>query len=81
MGESLKAHHLRQLMRTAQELRRSADGTRDAHYIGLFLRAAAAVEHRVAELANSPDDAIADGDQLSFDKALEAAPGPVDLRI
>jgi hypothetical protein len=81
MGESLKAKHLRQLMRTAQELRRSADGTEDAHYVGLFLRAAAAVEHRAAEVANAAEDAITEGDELSFNEALEAAPKPVDLRV
>ena len=63
MGESLKAHHLRQLMRTAHELRRSADSTQNAHYIGLFLRAAAAVEHRAAEIANAPGD---EGEKSQF---------------
>ena len=78
MGESLKAQHLRQLMRTAQKLRRAADATSDAHYVGLFLRAAAAVEHRATEIANAPDD---DGEDLSFDEALDAARSHVDLGI
>ncbi len=68
-------------MRTARQLRHSAENTADAHYIGLFLRAAAAVEHRAAEIAKSPDDTgVADG-EVSFDEALDAAPGPIDLLV
>jgi hypothetical protein len=81
MGESLKAHHLRQLMRTAHELRRSADSTNDAHYVGLFLRAAAAVEHRAAEIVNSPDEAIPGADTDLAAEAIQAAPEHVDLIV
>ena len=56
MGESLKAHHLRQLLRIAHQLRRSADGTDDAYYVGLFIKTAEAVEFRAAEIANAPGD-------------------------
>jgi hypothetical protein len=59
MGESLKAHHLRQLLRIAHQLRRSADGTEDAHYVGLFIRTAEAVEFRAAQIANAPGDGLA----------------------
>ena len=59
MGASLKARHLRQLLRIAQRLRRSADGTSDDHYVGLFLRTAEAVEIRAAEIANAPGDDVA----------------------
>jgi hypothetical protein len=58
MGESLKAHHLRQLLRIAHQLRRSADGTDDAHYVGLFIRTAEAVEIRAAQIANAPGDGL-----------------------
>lgn len=58
MGESLKAHHLRQLLRIAHQLRRSADGTEDAYYVGLFLRTAEAVEFRAAQIANAPGDGL-----------------------
>jgi hypothetical protein len=58
MGESLKAHHLRQLLRIAHRLRRSAHGTEDAYYVGLFIRTAEAVEFRAAEIANAPGDGL-----------------------
>ena len=81
MGESHKAHHLRQLMRTAQQLRGSAETTTDPHYIGLFLRAAAAVEHRATEIANSLDDTVIADHAVSFDEALAAAPRHVDFMV
>jgi hypothetical protein len=58
MGESLKAHHLRQLLRIAHQLRSSAHGTDDAYYVGLFIRTAEAVEIRAAEIANAPGDGL-----------------------
>ena len=81
MGESLKAHYLRQLMRTAQELRHAAESTNDAHYIGMFLRAAVAVELRATEIANAPGDLPPDSESLTVDKALENAPEHVDLIV
>lgn len=78
MGESLKAHHLRQLLRTAQQLRHAAEATQDAHYIGMFLRAAAAVEHRAIDIANAAGD---EGESLGFDEALQSAPVHVDLIV
>ena len=80
MGESLKASHLRHLMRTAQHLRRSADGTDDARYIGLFLSAAAAVEHRANEIANSAEDDL-DADDTDIMDAAASAFKHIDMLI
>ena len=79
MGESLKAHHLRQLLRIAHQLRRSADGTDDAYYVGLFIRTAEAVEFRAAEIASAPGDGL-DASEAEY-RGRAAAPRSINLLI
>ncbi|HXS06746.1 MAG TPA: hypothetical protein VN723_08160 [Rhizomicrobium sp.] len=79
MGESPKAHHLRQLLRIAQQLRRSADGTEDVFYVGLFIRTAEAVEIRATEIANAPGDGLDSSEAECMGEA--AAPKWVNLLI
>ena len=77
MGESPKARHLRQLLRIAQRLRRSAGDASDTHYVVLFIRAAERVEFYATEIANAPGDGLAVSEAECVAKA--AAPRSVNL--
>jgi hypothetical protein len=56
MGQRIRAEELREMLRLARKLRISAETADDDSYRDLFLRGAAALELRAAELAYHPGD-------------------------
>ena len=58
MGQKPKAQELRALLKFAKQLRTSANATENHQYIGLFLRAAMALEERASLLAFGSSDAV-----------------------
>jgi hypothetical protein len=68
MGQQPKAQELRDLLKLAKQLRTSASATENHDYIGLFLRAAMALEERASLLAYGSSDAI----PPEMDQALHA---------
>jgi hypothetical protein len=51
MGKQTKAQDLRDLLKLAMQLRTSASAIENREYVGLFLRAATAIEERAKRLA------------------------------
>jgi hypothetical protein len=68
MGQQPKAQELRDLLKLAKQLRTSDSATENHYYMGLFLRAAMALEERASLLAYGSSDAI----PPEIDQALHA---------
>jgi hypothetical protein len=55
MSQISKAEQIRELLRLSKMLREHVAETSDAHYVELFLDAAAALEQRAHQLANNDE--------------------------
>jgi hypothetical protein len=80
MGQRVKPEELREMLKVARKLRASAQDTHSAGYTDMFVRAAAALEERAAQLAFHPSDLGEpehNADDDDFDPGLYR---PVDFR-
>jgi hypothetical protein len=66
MEPQTKAPELRDLLKLAKQLRTSAIAIENREYVGLFLRAATALEGRANSLAFGSSDAIPPEEELAL---------------